>query len=98
MKLVAVTASHTDAAHAYLAAEKLFASAQQCGHQLKVETQTLSGIDNELTLADISHADIAVFACDVAIENESRFAQIPILKTVHQALEAPEYVLKKLHT
>ncbi len=39
MRIVAVTACPTGIAHTYMAAEKLFATAKELGHEIKVETQ-----------------------------------------------------------
>ncbi|MBA7607728.1 PTS system mannose-specific EIIBCA component [subsurface metagenome] len=77
MKYVAVTACPTGIAHTYMAAEKLETTAEQLGHQIKVETQGAMGIENELMEEDILAADAVIFATDIAIERADRFAKLP---------------------
>jgi fructose-specific phosphotransferase system IIB component len=76
MKIVAVTACPTGIAHTYMAAEQLEKTAGQLGHEIKVETQGSMGIENELTQADVDAADVAILACDIAIEKMERFEHI----------------------
>src|SRR6185295_13023620 len=73
MKIVAVTACPTGIAHTYMAAEQLEKTAKAAGHTIKLETQGAMGIENELTKADITAADVAIFAVDIEVEKKERF-------------------------
>jgi len=97
MKIVAVTACPTGIAHTYMAAEKLEQCARRLGHQIKVETQGAIGIENPLAPEDIAAADAAVFAADIAIEAEERFARLPrVAVGVQEVLRNPDGVFKKI--
>jgi fructose-specific phosphotransferase system IIB component len=97
MKIVALTACPTGIAHTYMAAEQLDKTAKALGHQIKVETQGAMGIENELSVSDISQADVAIFAADIEIEKRERFQKIKILRvTVQEAIKNPRGVFAKL--
>ena len=99
MKLVAVTACPTGIAHTYMAAEQLQKAAKALGHEIKVETQGAMGIENELSAADISAAEAAIFAADIEVENRERFAGIRVLEIgVQQAIKDPAGVFAKLRS
>ena len=74
MKIIAVTACPTGIAHTYMAAAKLSSVGRDLGHEMEVETQGAMGIENELHPDRIAKADLVIFAADIAIENEDRFA------------------------
>ena len=74
MKIVAVTACPTGIAHTYMAAEMLEKTAKAMGHEVRVETQGSMGIENELSAKDIKEADVVIFAVDIQVEKEERFA------------------------
>lgn len=96
MKIVAVTACPTGIAHTYMAAEKLEQAARSLGLQIKVETQGAMGIENELTRADISAADVAIFAVDIEVEKKERFEGKKIVQVgVAEAIKNPKGVLAK---
>jgi fructose-specific phosphotransferase system IIB component len=97
MKLVAVTACPTGIAHTYMAAEQLAKTARQLGHTIKVETQGALGIENELTQAEIDAAEAAIFAVDIAVEQEERFSRIRKIQVpVQAALRDPSAIFARL--
>ena len=97
MKLVAVTACPTGIAHTYMAAEQLEKTARRLGHSIKVETQGALGIENELTQADIDGAEAAIFAVDIAVEQEERFDRIRKIQVpVQAALRDPDAIFARL--
>lgn len=97
MKIIAVTACPTGIAHTYMAAEQLEKTAKKFGHSIKVETQGAMGIENELSQADIDDAEAVIFATDIAIEREERFARIRKIQVPVQAvLKDAEAVFAKL--
>lgn len=73
MRIVAITACPTGIAHTYMAADVLRKEAKKVNLQIKVETQGAMGIENQLSSADIAHADIVLIASDIEIEHRARF-------------------------
>jgi fructose-specific phosphotransferase system IIB component len=97
MKIVAVTACPTGIAHTYMAAEQLEKTARKLGHTIKVETQGAMGIENELTADDVSGAEVAIIAADIALERPERFENIRKLEVpVQLAIKNPEAVFARL--
>lgn len=72
-KIVAVCACPVGAAHTYIAADKFTSACEKLGWDVKVETQGLSGVENELDEDDIEEADCIVLANEVPLEGEDRF-------------------------
>lgn len=73
MKIVGVCACVAGIAHTYLAKEKLINVASKRGHEIKVETQGVIGIENELTEEEIKEADVVILAVDVSVSKRNRF-------------------------
>jgi PTS system fructose-specific IIB component len=90
MKLVAVTSCPTGIAHSQMAAENLEQTAEELGHDIKVEVQGAMGAENELSEADIAAADAAIIASDTSV-SQDRFSDIPLIKgTVKDAVNDAE--------
>jgi PTS system fructose-specific IIB component/fructose-specific PTS system IIB-like component len=99
MRIVAVTACPTGIAHTYMAAEQLEKTAKKLGHTIKVETQGAMGIENELTAADVSSAEVMIVAADIALERPERFEGIRKVEVpVQLAIRNPESVFARLET
>lgn len=81
-KVVAVCACPVGAAHTYLAADKFTKAAEKAGFEVKVETQGLTGVEDELSEEDIEEADYVVLANEVPLEGEERFEDCED-KTIH---------------
>ena len=97
MKIVAVTACPTGIAHTYMAAEQLEKTGRLLGHEVKVETQGAMGIENELSQGEIAAADVVIFAVDIAVERDERFASKRVVSVpVQQALKDPKSIFAKL--
>jgi PTS system fructose-specific IIB component len=79
VKLVAVTACPTGIAHSQMAAENLETTAEEMGHEIKVEVQGSMGAQNELTADDIANADAVLITADTAV-SQDRFEGKPIVK------------------
>ncbi|MDT9593839.1 fructose-specific PTS transporter subunit EIIC [Nocardioides zeae] len=79
-RLVAVTACPTGIAHTYMAAEALEAAAARAGVDLQVETQGSAG-STPLSPQVIAAADAVVFAVDVGVRDQSRFAGKPVVRS-----------------
>lgn len=97
MKIIAVTACPTGIAHTYMAAAKLSSVGHELGHEMEVETQGAMGIENELHQDRIAKADVVIFAADIAIENEDRFAGKRIVRVpISEVLKDARQVLLKV--
>ncbi|WP_318519137.1 PTS fructose transporter subunit IIB [Photobacterium leiognathi] len=96
MKIVAVTACPTGIAHTYMAADALNKTAHKMGIQIQVETQGAMGIEDQLTMQDITKADLTLIASDIEVEQRSRFTGSKIhCVTIEEVLIDPEAVLKR---
>ncbi|HEX6923234.1 MAG TPA: fructose PTS transporter subunit IIB, partial [Bacillales bacterium] len=101
-KIVAVTACPTGIAHTYMAQEALNQAADARGYEMKVETQGASGVEQQLTDADIEAADAVIIAADKKVELD-RFVGKPLLEDsvssaikdadslIEQSLQQPPY-------
>ena len=97
MKIVAVTACPTGIAHTYMAAEKLERAAKKLGHAIKVETQGSMGIENALTPADVTAADVVVLAAGIPVRDRDRFDGKRVVEVaVQDAIRNAEGVLASL--
>ena len=73
MKLVAVTACAAGVAHTYMAAESIQNAALKKGHQIKVETQGATGIENKISADEVKNADAVIMTNDIPIRERERF-------------------------
>lgn len=97
MKFIAVSACPTGVAHTYMVKAALEKAAKELGHQMKVETQGASGIENELTEADILNADVLILAVEVGIINPERFVNIPKVNVSQKTvIKSPKSVLNQI--
>lgn len=97
MKIIGVAACTVGIAHTYIAQEKIEAAAQKAGFEVKIETQGIIGIENELTYEDIKNADIVILAIDVKISGEERFIGKKIVKVPTEvAIKSPNKLIAKL--
>lgn len=72
-KVVAVCACPVGAAHTYIAADKFSSAAEKAGFDVLVETQGLTGVEDELSEDDIAEADYIVLANEVPLQEAERF-------------------------
>lgn len=94
MKIVAITACTAGIAHTYIVAEKIQKAAEEAGHWCKVETQGSTGLANEITLEEAQAADVVIYAHDIAIRGESRFAGKKIVDIpISVALKNPKSLI-----
>ena len=90
MKIVAVTACATGVAHTFMAKRAIEDAAKDRGHEVKVETQGATGIEDELTKQDLQEADILIIASDVKLARSERFegikkVEIPVSAAIKNA-------------
>ena len=101
MKIVAVTACTAGIAHTYIVAEKIQTAAEEAGHWCKVETQGTVGVQNRITPEEAQEADVVIYAHDIAIRDQERFAgkrivDIPISVALKQPKSLIATIEKKL--
>jgi len=95
MRIAAVTACPTGIAHSQMAAENLETTAEEMGHEIKVEVQGSMGAENELTAEDIQQADIVIITADTSVQQD-RFEGKPVLKkTVKAGVNKAEEVIRE---
>ncbi len=98
-RIVAVTACPTGIAHTYMAADSLTQEAAQTdGVELQVETQGSSGA-TPLSPETIAAADAVIFATDVGVKDQARFAGKPvIISGVKRAINEPTAMIAEAVT
>ncbi|GAA3023639.1 PTS fructose transporter subunit IIABC [Microbacterium dextranolyticum] len=88
-RIVAVTACATGIAHTFMAADALTAAGQKAGVDLIVEPQGSSGY-KALPQQVIDDADAVIFAVDVDVRDQQRFAGKPVVRVpVKKGIEQP---------
>lgn len=93
--LIAVTACPTGIAHTYMAADALAKAAEQEGVELHVETQGSAGA-TPLAPSVIERADAVVFAVDVDVRDQSRFAGKPVVRgPVKRGIDHPTEMIRE---
>ena len=80
MKFVGVAACPAGLMHTFMASKALKKAAKKEGHELLMETQSASGVENQLSQKDIDSADAVVLAIDTSIQGMDRFEGKPVLK------------------
>jgi PTS system fructose-specific IIC component len=93
--LVVVSACPTGIAHTYMAADKLSAAAKAAGVDVHVETQGSSGA-TPLDPAVIRAADAVIFAVDVGVRDQDRFAGKPVIQSgTKRAINEPDTMVQE---
>jgi fructose PTS system EIIBC or EIIC component len=93
--LVVVSACPTGIAHTYMAADKLTAAAEAAGVDVHVETQGSSG-STPLDPAVIRAAGAVIFAVDVGVKDQERFAGKPVVQSgTKRAINEPEVMIRE---
>jgi 2-O-A-mannosyl-D-glycerate PTS system EIIABC component len=105
--VLAITACPAGIAHTYMSAEALVKAGKEMGVDVFVEKQGANGIEDRHTTSLLKKADAIIFATDVAVKEEERFAHLPKVKTsvaaplrnaknlLQQALDKAESTPKK---
>lgn len=95
MKLVAITSCPTGIAHSQMAAENLETTAEEMGHEIKVEVQGAMGAQNELTDEDVAGADAVIITADTSVQTD-RFGDLPLVKgTVKDGVNDAERMIRE---
>ena len=77
MKILGITACTAGVAHTYMAQDAIIQEAKRRGFDVKVETQGMMGIENEIEPEDIEDAQLLIVAADIGVENMDRFEYLP---------------------
>ena len=72
MKIVAITNCPAGIAHTYMVAEAFEKRAKELGHEIHVETQGASGVENRLTDQQIAEADYVILAVGKGLTDSDR--------------------------
>lgn len=97
LHVVAVTACATGVAHTYMAAEHLEKLAKQYNFTIKIETQGVLGLKNEINDKDIFESELAIIASDITIDNLSRFNGCRVLNVcINSLLLKPTSVISAM--
>lgn len=92
-RIVAVTACATGIAHTFMAADALTAAGRAEGVDLVVEPQGSSGY-KPLPQSVIDQADAVIFAVDVDVREQERFAGKPVVRSgVKRGIEEPTQMI-----
>ena len=93
--IVVVSACPTGIAHTYMAADKLVAAGKAAGVDIHVETQGSSG-STPLDPAVIRGADAVIFAVDVGVKDQDRFAGKPVVQSgTKRAINEPDVMIRE---
>jgi PTS system fructose-specific IIB component len=78
-----------------MAAENLETTAEEMGHDIKVEVQGSMGAQNELTADDVAEADVVIITADTSVQRD-RFEGKPLVKkTVKDGVNDAEGVIRE---
>jgi len=92
-RIVAVTACATGIAHTFMAADALSAAGSKEGVDLVVEPQGSSGY-KAIDPSIIDQADAVIFAVDVDVREQQRFAGKPVVRSgVKRGIEQPAQLI-----
>ena len=93
--VVVVSACPTGIAHTYMAADKLAAAGKAAGVDVHVETQGSSGA-TPVAPALIRAADAVIFAVDVGVRDQDRFAGKPVVQSgTKRAINEPDAMIRE---
>ncbi|SFK40272.1 PTS fructose transporter subunit IIABC [Geodermatophilus ruber] len=96
--IVVVSACPTGIAHTYMAADKLTAAGEAAGVDVHVETQGSSG-STPLATEVIRAADAVIFAVDVGVKDQDRFAGKPVVQSgTKRAINEPDVMVREALT
>ncbi|MET1133909.1 MAG: fructose PTS transporter subunit IIA, partial [Aeromicrobium sp.] len=92
-RIIAVTACTTGIAHTFMAADALAQAAGDANVDFVAEPQGSSGT-TPLTAEQIASADAVIFATDVGVRDQARFAGKPVVRSgVKRAINEPRAMI-----
>jgi PTS system fructose-specific IIC component len=86
--LIAIIASKTGAAHAFMAGEVLRAAAEKLGHQIALKVHSSLGAPGDFTQAELAGAERLIVAADTPVDRTGLPARLSAHETTPEALLA----------
>lgn len=93
--LVGATGCATGVAHTFMAEEALEKAAEKLGYTIKIETHGQTGIENNLTNAEIADAQAVVVASDIDVGLDRFAGKRLVVVPVARGVKEPDALIKK---
>ena len=96
--LVGATGCATGVAHTFMAQEALEKAAEKLGYTIKIETHGQTGIENNLTSAEIADAQAVIIASDIDVGLDRFAGKRLVVVPVARGVKEPDDLIKKALT
>ena len=93
--LVGATGCATGVAHTFMAEEALEKAAEKLGYTIKIETHGQTGIENNLTSAEIADAQAVIVASDIDVGLDRFAGKRLVVVPVARGVKEPDDLIKK---
>lgn len=93
--LVGATGCATGVAHTFMAQEALEKAAEKLGYTIKIETHGQTGIENNLTSAEIADAQAVIVASDIDVGLDRFAGKRLVVVPVARGVKEPDALIKK---
>lgn len=93
--LVGATGCATGVAHTFMAEEALEKAAEKLGYTIKIETHGQTGIENNLTSAEIAGAQAVIVASDIDVGLDRFAGKRLVVVPVARGVKEPDALIKK---
>ena len=93
--LVGATGCATGVAHTFMAQEALEKAAEKLGYTIKIETHGQTGIENNLTSAEIADAQAVIVASDIDVGLDRFAGKRLVVVPVARGVKEPDDLIKK---
>ena len=93
--LVGATGCATGVAHTFMAEEALEKAAEKLGYTIKIETHGQTGIENNLTNAEIADAQAVIVASDIDVGLDRFAGKRLVVVPVARGVKEPDALIKK---
>ena len=93
--LVGATGCATGVAHTFMAEEALEKAAEKLGYTIKIETHGQTGIENNLTSAEIADAQAVIIASDIDVGLDRFAGKRLVVVPVARGVKEPDALIKK---
>ena len=93
--LVGATGCATGVAHTFMAQEALEKAAEKLGYTIKIETHGQTGIENNLTSAEIADAQAVIIASDIDVGLDRFAGKRLVVVPVARGVKEPDALIKK---
>ena len=93
--LVGATGCATGVAHTFMAEEALEKAAEKLGYTIKIETHGQTGIENNLTSAEIADAQAVIVTSDIDVGLDRFAGKRLVVVPVARGVKEPDALIKK---